>query len=115
MVQSVTMEHEVGHAPPRGMPEIPRDKAEGELSEIAGKPISLGDKLAMTGAPETCPACGSTEVRTMDMLAREEVHPVVWGDGYGTADSYICASCDAGWIEGWKPHPITWVRPWRAG
>lgn len=109
------MDYEIGHAPPRGIAEIPRDKAEGTLSEIAGKPISLGDNLAMTGSPETCPACGSSDVWDMGHLDREAVHPLVWGEGHGTADSYVCGSCDAGWIEGWKPHRITWVRPWRAG
>lgn len=107
------MEHEIGHAAPRGIPSVPREDAERELSELAGTPISLGDDLVMTGAPETCPACGATDVQGMDGLARDEVHPVVWGEGYGTADSYVCTSCGAGWIEGWKPHPITWVRPWR--
>jgi hypothetical protein len=111
----VTVEYEIGHARPRGIPKVPRKEAEATLSEIAGKPISLGDNLAMTGRPETCPACGSSDVWAMGYLDREEVHPVVWGEGYGTADSYICRSCDAGWEEGWKPHPITWVRPWRAG
>lgn len=110
------MTHEIGHAPPRGIPPIPRDEAERILSEVAaGKPIPLGDNLEMTGAPETCPACGSNEVLDMGWLEQDEVHPLVWGEGYGTADSYVCDSCEAGWIEGWKPHPITWVRPWRAG
>lgn len=112
-----SVEHEIGHHPPRGIPAIPSDEAERLLSDIAGKPISLGN-LEVTEAPESCPACGSSQVFDMrdtdgDPFDREEVHPLVWGEGYATCDSYFCVSCDAGWIEGWKPHPITWVRPWR--
>lgn len=72
------MDYEIGHAPPRGMPEIPRIEAEGMLTEIAGKSISIGENLAMTGCPETCPACGSSEVWDMGYLEREQVHPLVW-------------------------------------
>jgi hypothetical protein len=28
------------------------------------------------------------------------------------ADSFICRSCDAGWIEPDEAKPITWVRPY---
>ena len=112
------MEHEIGHAPPRVMPLVPAREAERELSELAGKPISLRG-LVVTTDPETCPACGATEVEDalryqIDGLGRDEVHPVVWGDGYGLSDTSVCGGCGAGWIEGHKPHPITWVRPWRA-
>lgn len=86
----------------------------------AGRPISLDDALAVTQGPASCPACGATEVQDAPSAlgrwdAQDEVHPLVWGEGYGIADTYVCPTCDAGWIEGWRPHPITWVRPWRAG
>ena len=85
------MEHEIGHASPRVMPQVPAREAERELSELAGKPISLSG-LVVTTDLETCPARGSTEVEDalryqIDRLGRGEVHPVVWGDGYGLADT----------------------------
>jgi hypothetical protein len=101
------------------MPRVPAEEADRQLSDLAGKAISLGESLAMSSGPESCPACGSTNVEDalryqIDGLEREDVHPIVWGEGCALADTYVCRDCDAGWIEGFKPHPITWVRPWRA-
>lgn len=100
------------------MPQVPVEEADQQLSAIAGTPVSLGDHLAMTAGPESCPACGSSDLEDalrhqIEGVGQRDVHPVVWGDGYGLADTYVCRACGAGWIEGFKPHPITWVRPWR--
>lgn len=113
------MDHEIGHAPPRGMPLVPGEAAEALLSELTGKPVALGDDPIVTEGPDTCPACGSTQIRTAVAAfggwdAEGKVHPLLWGVGHGICDSYVCNACDAGWQEGWKPHPITWVRPWRS-
>jgi hypothetical protein len=117
--QTACMDHEVGHSPPRGLPRVPTEEANELLSDLAGKPVELSENLAMSSGPTTCPACGSSSVEDalryqVDGLGLEEVHPVVWGEGYALADTYVCKDCDAGWIEGSKPHPITWVRPWRS-
>lgn len=117
VMQNRVMQHEIGHAPPRGLPKVPAEDADEQLSAIAGSPISLGENLVMSCGPASCPACGSSDVEDalgymIDGLGKDGVHPIVWGDGYGLADTYVCRNCGAGWIEGVKPHPITWVRPW---
>lgn len=112
--------NEIGIAPARGLPEGDREETERSLSESLGTEIKLGPHLAVSRSPESCPACGSTDViwgcDDEQRRSREEIHPLVWHETALMADSYICRDCDAGWTEGWKPETITWVRPyWRVG
>ena len=112
------MTNEVGTAPARGRPLVAREKAELELSALAGQSIELPSNAVVHAGPDSCPACGSRDVmwgcdarQTRD---REEIHPMVWHDDAWMADSFICRTCWAGWIEPDEPDPITWVRPyWR--
>lgn len=47
---------------------------------------------------------------------RDRIHPLVWHPTEWMADSFVCGSCDAGWIEPDDAEPITWIRPyWRVG
>jgi hypothetical protein len=109
--------NEIGKASPRGRPRIPNSEGEADLSRIARTEISLGDGVIVSGSPSTCPACGAHTViwaygGPTDNVPRERIHPVVWHDTENLANSYICESCSAGWIEPDDPEPITWVRPW---
>lgn len=53
--------------------------------------------------------CATEQTRTQD-----EIHPLVWHESESMADSFICNTCSAGWIEPDDPEAITWVRPyWR--
>lgn len=111
-------DNEIGAAPGRGRPRVPRAAAEGALSKIAGKPIELSGEIVVSRSPSTCPACGSTQVMwgcdPEQLREREEIHPLVWHETEWMADSFICRECWAGWIEPDEPEPITWVRPyWR--
>jgi hypothetical protein len=111
-------ENEIGIAPPRGRPQLSRRRAERMLSSLARKEIRLGPKVVAHRAPETCPACGSTNVMwgcdEGQQRSQDEIHPFVWHKDAWMADSFICRDCDAGWIEPDDSEPITWVRPyWR--
>jgi hypothetical protein len=88
------------------------------LSEIAGKPIHLPPRAIVSRGPSMCPACGSAEILwgcdPAQQRDRDEIHALVWDEAEGMADSFICKTCWAGWIEPDDPEPITWVRPyWR--
>jgi len=92
--------------------------AEEELSRIRGKSVALPQGSVVRGAPKTCPACGSPRIMwgcdPEQKLDREEIHPLVWHDTQWMADTFICRTCDAGWIESDDPETISWVRPyWR--
>jgi hypothetical protein len=113
-------QNEIGTAPPRGRPTVPRQDAETQLSQAVGRPIHLPEKAVVSGGPTTCPACGSDEVEwgCSDYVKRtkDEIHPQVWHETEWMADSFVCRACDAGWIEPDDPEAITWVRPyWRVG
>ena len=111
--------NEVGTAPPRNLPVIPIDVAESQLSEfLNGEP--LPPNVWVSGQPETCPACGASTVvwgvvDPKDPLyrPREEIHPLVWHETQWMAESWLCRTCEAGWIEDdSSPEPLTWVRPY---
>lgn len=94
---------------------MPRDEADATLSRLAGSDIHLGDSVRVTRGRETCPACGSPDLAwdcsDDQTRPREQIHPLVWHQTQWMADSFICRTCDAGWIEPDDPAPITWVRP----
>src|SRR5262245_3058485 len=96
-------ENEVGIAFPRARPRRSREDVEHFLSEKLDSSISLPENAIVTGAPESCPACGSAQVMwgcdEEQERTREEIHPLVWHAEAWMADSYICRDCDAGWIE----------------
>jgi hypothetical protein len=113
-------ENEIGVAEGRGRPRRTREEAEQMLSDLTGDRMRLGSNVVVSGSPTSCPACGESDVmwgcdperpRTQD-----EIHPLVWHETAGMADSFVCRSCWAGWIETDEPGPVTWVRPyWRLG
>lgn len=112
--------NEVGRAAPRGRPPVDQGDAERMLSSLARETISLGPNIIVSGLPETCPACEASDVMwgcdPDQGRTREEIHPLVWHEMQRMADSFVCRSCWAGWIEPDGPQPITWVRPyWRLG
>jgi hypothetical protein len=108
--------NEVGTSAARGRPSIPREDAAEELSALAGKPIELPANAVVHAGPETCPACGSREVMwgcdERQTRQRDEIHPLVWHETEWMADSFICRTCWAGWVEPDDPSVITWVRPY---
>jgi hypothetical protein len=88
------------------------------LSAIAGEPINLPTNAVVHTGPSSCPACGSSEVMwgcaPEQQRPPNEIHPIVWHETEWMADSFICRTCSAGWIEPDGAAPITWVRPyWR--
>ena len=113
------LSNEVGHAAGRGRIVVARDEADRVVSDLAGHPMTLPVDAVMTHGPETCPACGALTVQwgcDPDGDLREPIHPLVWHDTEWMADSFICLTCDAGWIEPDRAEPITWVRPyWQVG
>jgi hypothetical protein len=112
----VTTANEVGTAEPRGRPVIDRKEAEETLSGVAGETVHLPDAAVVTGRPSSCPACGSTDLMwgcdPAQDKSQDQIHPLVWHETEWMADSYICCTCHAGWIEPDDPQPITWVRPY---
>jgi hypothetical protein len=107
--------NEVGHAAPRGRRTVAAANAERELADRFGEPVDLpAGALVITG-PTTCPACGATTVEWAALavqLERDQVHPILWHETERLADSFICATCDAGWYEPDDPRPFRWVRPY---
>ena len=94
--------------------------AETQLSEAVGRPVALPENAVVSSGPTTCPVCGSEKVEwgCSDYVtqSKEEIHPVVWHETEWMADSFVCRTCNAGWIEPDDPETITWVRPyWRIG
>jgi hypothetical protein len=108
--------NEIGTAPPRGRPRIDRAEASGALSRLAGEAIELGPNANAFTSPTTCPACGSSDVTwgcdEKVIQDRNRIHPLVWHPTEWMADSFVCGTCDAGWIEPDDPEPVTWVRPY---
>jgi hypothetical protein len=108
--------NEIGSAPERARPVVGRETAEAQLSQVAEHPINLPERVVVTSAPQTCPACGAqTVVWGCDPSVDRpltEIHPAVWSEHELMADSFICTTCDAGWIEPDQPAAITWVRPY---
>lgn len=120
MLRSVTgaPDNEVGTAAPRGRPRVAREDAERQLTEVTGHSVRLPENAVVSSHPTTCPACGSTTVEwgcsEYVTHSKEEIHPLVWDEVAWMADSFVCRTCDAGWVEPDDPQPITWVRPyWR--
>lgn len=114
----VALLNETGVAPPRGRRAIPRNEAEAELRCIAQQKIDLPEGARVSGGPEECPACGAPDVvwgcGVEVSITKEQVHPLVWHETEWMADTFICRTCHAGWIESDDAGPITWVRPyWR--
>lgn len=109
-------EHETGTAPPRGRRRMSRAEAEEQLSIATGQTVELPENAVVERGPDTCPACGASEVvwgcSDFNQRTREQIHPFVWHETSWMADSFLCRACDAGWIEPDGPEPITWVRPW---
>jgi hypothetical protein len=85
------------------------------MSQTFRKPVKLPPGVAITGGPESCPACGSQEImwgcNPSQTKGKAEIHPLVWSE-QGMADSWICESCQAGWVERREVAPLTWVRPY---
>jgi hypothetical protein len=108
--------NEVGTAPGRGRPAVPRADAEQLLEHLAGAAVNLPENAVVTGQPKSCPACGSTRLMwgcDPDQTREQaEIHPLVWHETEWMADTFICRDCQAGWIEPDDPAPITWVRPY---
>lgn len=109
-------QNEIGTAPRRGRPRVPRQDTEQHRSEAVGHAVKLPDNAVVTGGPTTCPACGSNEIEwgcsDYQRRSKDEIHPLVWHETELMADSFLCRTCDAGWIEPNDPEPITWVRPY---
>jgi hypothetical protein len=108
--------NEFGIAPPRGRPRGSKTDTEALLSKSLGKETRLPTDAVVTRPPETCPACGSSNViwgcDPEQERTREEIHALVWDRIGWMADSFICRDCNAGWIEPDDPETITWVRPY---
>ncbi len=80
--------------------------------------MQLPYNAVASGSPSACPACNSAEIEwgcsDYQQRSKEEIHPLVWHETQWMADSFVCRTCHAGWIEPDDPEPITWVRPyWR--
>lgn len=118
MMTAARTANEIGKAPGRGRPIVPRKEAEALLGNLAHRRVRLTERVVVTSSPTACPACGSPRVmwgcdpeQTRD---RDVIHPLVWHETERMADSFICRDCEAGWIEPDNPVEITWVRPyWR--
>lgn len=108
--------NEIGTAPARGRPVVATEEAEKKLSAIKGERIGLPEGAIVRGSPRTCPACDSDQVMwgcdPDQTREREEIHPLVWHPTEWMADTFICRTCNAGWIEPDEPEVITWVRPY---
>ncbi len=114
-----TVDHqtnETGTAEMPGRPVVPTTDADDLLTGLAGREIILPETAVMTMGPESCPACGARTVMwgcdPEQSLSREEIHPLVWHETEWMADTFICRTCDAGWIQPDDPGQITWVRPY---
>lgn len=107
--------NEVGTSAPRGREELSRPDAEAMLSKLARRDVRIGSRVSVTRGPSSCPRCGSNLVMWGCDLAQQrthaEIHPLAWSESEWMADTFICCSCWAGWIEPDDPMPITWVRP----
>jgi hypothetical protein len=117
-VEPAARNNEIGVAEPRGRPGERPHVVNDMLSRLANEPIELGSNVVAYRSPETCPACGSYEViwgcDDKVINDRNQIHPLVWHETEWMADSFVCASCSAGWIEPEDAVPITWIRPyWR--
>jgi hypothetical protein len=116
-----TVEHqtnETGVSETPGLRVVPAADADDLLTNLAGHDMSLPSSAVMTSGPESCPACGARSVMwgcdPEQSLSRGEIHPLVWHETEWMADTFICRTCDAGWIQPDGPGQITWVRPyWR--
>lgn len=108
--------NKVGTSEPRGRPKLPRAEVQSQLSELSGSEIRLPDRAVAMSGPETCPACGAPDpIWGCDrriVLRQPEIHPKVWDPAAWMADSFVCRTCSAGWVEPDEPEPITWVRPY---
>lgn len=108
--------NEIGVATARGRPVVPHHEVEQMLSDLSGDRVVLGDNVIAHSSPLSCPACGSSAViwGCDDRIhqTKEQIHPLVWHATEWMADSFVCGSCWAGWIEPDEPEPITWVRPY---
>ncbi len=119
MIQTVDhLANVTGTAETPGRRVVPAPDADHLLTELVGREVSLPDKAVMTSGPDSCPACGARTVMwgcdPGQTLSREEIHPLVWHETAWMADTFICRSCDAGWIQPDGPGQVTWVRPyWR--
>ena len=104
--------HEMGIAPARTRPRIDRTKADAALKSLGASGLPP-DAIAV-GSRSRCPACGAQTVSWAVTEGRSgEPHPVVMHATELLADSFVCTSCTAGWIENDNQvEPIRWVRPW---
>lgn len=112
--------NEIGSTQSRGRPRVDHADANSALSRLAGGAIELGPNAFAFTSPTTCPACGSVAViwgcDERVIQDRNRIHPLVWHPTEWMADSFVCGTCYAGWIEPDDPEPVTWVRPyWRVG
>ena len=112
--------NEIGTAPARGRPKQSRGEVERMLSNLTDRPVHLPENARITSGPSTCPACGAETVMwgcdPTQTRSREEIHPIVWHETEWMADTFICRTCNAGWIEPDEAVAITWVRPyWKVG
>ena len=106
---------EIGQAPSR---QRSHDKpgAEQVVSDLLKQEVSLGPDVRVSWGPTLCPRCGSEDIvwffGIQPQVPLAEVHTALQ-DRVTLADTYVCRTCHAGWIEPDQPEPITWVRPFR--
>jgi hypothetical protein len=108
--------NELGVAPARGRPRADVDEIAATLTDLIGEQIEFSDRVVAYSSPKSCPACGASNVvwgcdETI-RHGRDEIHPLVWHESEWMADSFICSTCWAGWIEPDQAAPISWVRPY---